>query len=160
MFLGLIVSLFAVLTDQLSKLWILDNISADQVIHLGGYANIIKVWNTGVSFSMLNGHGLLGTICLSVAALLICAFLLYWMKKETQKVKILCLGFIIGGALGNVIDRINHGAVLDFLDFHYDGYHWPAFNLADTYICIGAFILICDELYHEYTKRKEKNENN
>lgn len=160
MFFGIVTALLAIVTDQLSKFWILDNISAKHLISIGQYFNITKVWNTGVSFSLLNGYGIAGTVCLCIVALSVCGFLFYWMKKETARLKIICLGLIIGGALGNVTDRIFHGAVLDFLDFHYKQYHWPAFNLADTYICIGAFILVLNELYYGYKNRKEKHEDN
>jgi signal peptidase II len=78
---------------------------------------------------------------------MVCGFLFYWMLKEVNRLKIVCFGLIIGGALGNVIDRIRFGAVLDFLEFHIATYHWPAFNLADSFICVGACILIALEIF-------------
>ena len=93
---------------------------------------------------------------MSVFALGVVAFLGYWMLKETNKLKITALACIIGGALGNVADRVRFGAVLDFLDFHYKNMHWPAFNLADSFICIGVFILICLEFMDNKKKKTEE----
>jgi signal peptidase II len=70
-----------------------------------------------------------------------------WLYKAETRVTALALGLIIGGALGNVIDRVQFGAVVDFLDFHMMGYHWPAFNVADSGICIGAAMLILESLF-------------
>lgn len=152
MFLGFAVIGLTILTDQLSKYWIYTHLTAGQPIMFGDYFNLVKVWNTGVSFSMFSNYGHLGAIVLSVAALAVCAFLLRWMLKETDKIKIISLGMIIGGAIGNVIDRVRYEAVLDFLDFHYAQYHWPAFNVADTCICTGAMILIYLEIINGQKK--------
>ena len=79
---------------------------------------------------------------LSLVAFTIIAFLINWLRKEPSKMVQVSLGFIIGGALGNVIDRVRLGAVFDFLDFSIGEYHWPAFNVADSFICIGAILVI------------------
>ena len=79
-----------------------------------------------------------------------------WMIKEKNELKIAALALIIGGALGNVIDRVRFGAVLDFLDFHYQNWHWPAFNLADSFICVGVFILIVIEIFENKKKKIEE----
>ena len=149
MFLGCAVIILSVIVDQISKWWINAHIFADEPLMFGDYFSVIKVWNSGVSFSMFSHHGEVGTIALSVLALLVCAFLLHWMWHEKNRLKITALGMIIGGALGNVIDRVHFGAVLDFLDFHLSIHHWPAFNLADTFICIGACILILMEIFND-----------
>ncbi len=149
LFSGIIAIISALLADQLSKYLLMNNLSDGEIIPLGSYFSLVKVWNTGVSFSMFNNHGSIGCVLLCTLSLVICAFLLYWMHKENDRLKIIGLGMIIGGALGNVLDRIRFGAVLDFLDFHYTTYHWPAFNLADTFICIGACLLIVLEIFKE-----------
>lgn len=143
---GGMVIVFAILADQLAKHWIATLSIANAPIVYGDYFNLIQVWNTGVSFSMFNGYGNIGKFVLIGVALTVSAFLFRWMQKETVKVKIMALALIIGGAIGNVIDRIRYGAVMDFLDFHLGEYHWPAFNLADTFICIGALVLILPEI--------------
>ena len=70
----------------------------------------------------------------------------YWLSREKTLLMQVSLGMVIGGAIGNVIDRVRIGAVFDFLNVHFGGYHWPAFNLADSFICIGAVLIICDGL--------------
>lgn len=156
MYLGFAVILLAVAADQASKTWIDYHLMAQQPQAYGEYFNLVKVWNSGVSFSMFSNHGRLGAVVLCAAALIVCVFLLRWMLKEHNKIKIVSLGLIIGGAVGNVIDRVRFEAVLDFLDFHYQNHHWPAFNVADTCICIGAFILIYLEIFGANKKGLEK----
>ena len=141
--------LLVLIVDQLSKWLVAAHLTAGSPIVITEFFSIIKVWNTGVSFSMFSHHGSLGVVVLSLLALAVCAFLLHWMWHETDKIKIVGLGMIIGGAIGNVIDRVRFGAVLDFLDFSVFSYHWPAFNLADTFICIGACILIFLEIFND-----------
>lgn len=146
MILGFITAFLALLADQVSKFIVDTELVIDEPIEVCDYFNLVKVWNTGISFSLFNNYGNIGKISLILFALIVVAFLLRWMYKEDDKLKTFGLSLIIGGALGNVVDRIRAGAVLDFLDFHYDSLHWPAFNLADTFICIGAFLLIWLEI--------------
>ena len=97
-------------------------------------------------------------MALSVLALGIVMLLLNWLRREDNPLIQTALGFIIGGAIGNVIDRIRLGAVFDFLDFHIAGQHWPAFNAADSFICIGAVIIIVHSIFWGSGK-VEKGEN-
>ena len=156
MFLGFVVIAAAFCADQFSKFQIDELLFGAQKIVYNDYFNLVKVWNTGVSFSMFNNMGIWGVVLLSAVSLVVSAFLLYWMYHEKNRLKIAALGLIVGGALGNVADRIYFGAVRDFLDFHYGTYHWPAFNFADTFICIGAFILIFMELFNKNKKGLDK----
>ena len=125
----------------------------------GGYVevlpffNLAKVYNTGVSFGMFNELAS-GKYILATIATIIMFGIIYWLSKEDEKIVCYPLGFVIGGAAGNTIDRLINGAVADFLDFHIANNHWPAFNVADSFITIGAMILIYDELV---LKRKKKN---
>ncbi len=147
MILGLIIATAAFAVDQLSKYCIAKVFAADAAVKsFGAYFNIVEAWNTGVSFSMLNNGGVWGTVLLSIFAICVVLFLLSWLKNEQSKTVQVALGLIIGGALGNVADRIRFGAVYDFLDFHYGTWHWPAFNAADSFICIGAFLIILHSL--------------
>lgn len=155
--LGLCVALLAFVVDQISKYFVRENLlSGRGMIMVNDYFNIVTAWNTGVSFSMFNNHGLWGMIALSLLALIIVGYLLWWMKHENSKLLQVALGMIVGGAIGNVIDRVCIGAVFDFLDFHIGGHHWPAFNAADSFICIGAALIIIDALFHKF-KAKEEN---
>ena len=106
------------------------------------FFNLVTVWNPGISFGMLqdipNGQWIL-----SAVAMLIVAWLFVWLRKVEHHSTALALGLIIGGAIGNIIDRIRFSAVFDYLDFHALGYHWPAFNLSDSFIFIGVALLLC-----------------
>ena len=158
MFLGLSIALAAVLLDQLSKYYMLNEILGQSaVIVISPVFNLVRAWNTGVSFSMFNNYCSLGVILLSGVAIVIVGFLFYWLKNETSRLAQVALGMIIGGAVGNVIDRVRLGAVFDFLDFHIGESHWPAFNLADSFICIGAAILILQSVCHYLKKEEGKN---
>ncbi len=136
--------------DQLSKYYILQFI-----LEKGGrYAvcphfNLVAAFNKGVSFSMLDGGGIWGRVLLILFALCVIIFLLHWMITEKSKFVKISLGLIIGGAMGNVFDRILMGSVFDFLDFYTGVYHWPAFNVADTFICIGATLIIIKTLFNK-----------
>ena len=131
----------------------MNSVLAEQtMIEVTSFFNLVKAWNTGVSFSMFDNWGTIGVIVLSLVAIFIVAYLSWWLKTEKSRVIQVSLGFIIGGALGNVADRILLGAVFDFLDFHVKGQHWPAFNVADSFICIGAAIIIIHSLF---THKKE-----
>lgn len=154
MFLGLSIALAAVLLDQLSKYFMLNEVLGEQiVIEITPFFNWVRAWNTGVSFSMFNDYGSMGTIILSAVAGAIVIALIVWLKNEKNRLAQAALGMIIGGAVGNVIDRVRLGAVFDFLDFHIAGTHWPAFNLADSFICVGAVILIVQSIF---TKKEGK----
>lgn len=156
LFLGVAAIIFAFGADQLSKNLLAAYVADGEAFSFGRFFNLVKVWNTGVSFSMFNNHGNVGRVLLSVFSLAVCAFLLHWMLKESNRLKIVALGLVIGGALGNVVDRVRFGAVLDFLDFHIAEYHWPAFNLADTFICVGACLLILLEIFKAKTEKTEE----
>ena len=150
MFFGIVTIILTLLADQASKFIVDTKLVIDEPIEVCDFFNLVKVWNTGISFSLFNDYGDVGKIALVIFALAVVIFLLRWMYYENNRLKIFGLALIIGGALGNVVDRLRAGAVLDFLDFHYRTMHWPAFNLADSFICIGAFLLI----FLEITKRE------
>lgn len=155
MYLGLIAALAVIIIDQVSKYVVLNYILTEYTaLVLTPFFAIVRAWNTGVSFSMFNNWGINGVYILSGMALLIVAALLGWLKTEKSRLMQVALGFIIGGALGNVLDRLRLGAVFDFLDFSVYEHHWPAFNAADSFICIGAALIIIHGLF--FTK-KQKN---
>lgn len=113
-------------------------------IQVTGFFNLVKVWNPGVSFGLLQGlpHG---QIIITIIAIIIMIILTIWLIRSHSILLSSALSLIIGGALGNTIDRIINGAVADFLDFYIANYHWPAFNLADSAITIGVGLLLLDE---------------
>lgn len=148
MILGLFTAFLVVVFDQLSKIFVFEYLmGGNSAKEITSFFNLVAAWNTGVSFSMFNNLGGSGVYILSSFSLGVVGFLLYWLYKEKSVYMRVSLGFVIGGALGNVIDRIRLGAVFDFLDVHVGQYHWPAFNVADSFICIGAMLIVCEGLF-------------
>jgi len=134
--------------DQITKVLILGLFSGSpRAIEVLPFFNLVLAWNKGVSFGMFDGLGDWGPWILVGLALVISVVLARWMMKAESRLNVMSLGLIIGGAVGNVIDRVRFGAVVDFLDVHVSGYHWPAFNVADSAITVGAAILILDSLF-------------
>jgi len=128
--------------DQLSKQWALKNIFYDQtIIEINKYLNFIPVWNKGISFGMLSDLMNINFFMV-IVTITISLFLVLWFLRTTNKNLSISLAFIVSGAIGNLIDRLNYKAVVDFIDIHIGNLHWPTFNLADSYITIGAFIYI------------------
>lgn len=148
MFIGLMTALVAFVLDQASKMLVFSFLANSRpVFELTPFFNLVMAWNTGVSFSMFDNLGGAGVYVLSAFSLIVVGFLLYWLRDEKSLLIQMALGMIIGGAIGNVADRVRMGAVFDFLDIHAFGYHWPAFNLADSFICIGAALVIGNGLF-------------
>ncbi len=145
---GLLAAATVFVLDQITKWVILDVVELPVLrsIEVTSFFNLTMVWNYGVSFGMLAHPGTEVPYFLITATLVIVVALVVWLRKVTDRYVALGLGFIIGGALGNIIDRIRFGAVADFLDVHAYGYHWPAFNVADSAIFIGVIILLWDGL--------------
>ena len=147
---GLGLALIILLADQLSKWWILTQVMAPpRAIEVTPFFNLVLAWNRGVSFGLFNDQGPAAPWILSGVALAVVAALVWWLMSVHRKLPVAALGLVIGGAIGNVIDRLRFGAVSDFLDFHVAGYHWPAFNLADSAITVGVALLIFDGLFVE-----------
>ncbi len=115
--------------------------------------DLTMVWNEGVSFGMLQNAGIWP---LTLLALVISAFLTHWLMKSTSKFEAVSLGLIVGGAIGNVIDRLRFGAVADFFDVYVGTYHWPAFNIADAAISIGVVLLLIHGLFLDKKGKEEK----
>ncbi len=120
------------------------------------FFNIVKVWNFGVSFGMFNDLEYSKEIFVVLVSL-ISIGLAIWLYKIEDKILIAAITLILGGALGNLIDRIINSAVADFLDFHAFGYHWPAFNLADIAVFCGVALFLIDDLILKTKKNNEKS---
>ncbi len=118
------------------------------------FFNIVMAWNTGVSFSLFSDAGGIMPYILIAVALAITGLFIFWLKNADTKWHSLAYALVIGGALGNVIDRARFGAVIDFLDFHIAGHHWPAFNVADMAVVCGVILLIIVSLAFDL-KHKE-----
>jgi len=135
------------IADQVTKYVVSRTFALYESVEVTPFFNLVLVHNRGAAFSFLSDAGGWQRgffICIALVASVWIAWLI--RKHATQSVFCLALALILGGALGNVIDRILFGAVVDFLDFHAYGYHWPAFNVADAAISCGAALLIWDAL--------------
>lgn len=155
MLLGLVVAGLIIVCDQISKYYILHHfLGLNSYIQFGDYFNVVRAWNTGVSFSMFNNYGNVGAYVLSGIAIAVVLILFNWLRTEKSKLVQVALGMIMGGAIGNVIDRLRLGAVFDFLDFHIGENHWPAFNVADSFICIGAGLVILSAIILKFAKKE------
>jgi len=113
------------------------------------FFNLVMVWNQGVSFGLFNEDTDYGPLMLVVLALVISVGFGVWLFRSNSVLQMAGLSMVIGGAIGNVIDRLRFGAVMDFLDVHAFGYHWPAFNIADSAIVIGVFVLMTHALFFD-----------
>jgi signal peptidase II len=132
--------------DQVTKAAILRHLPTSGWVEVTPFMNLVLVWNPGISFGLLGG-ALAGSPWPLVAlTLAIAALLVAWLARERRTLPRLAIWAILAGALGNLIDRVRYGAVVDFLDLHVAGYHWPAFNVADSAIVVGACALVLDGL--------------
>lgn len=147
--------IFLIIVDLAGKEYIKSVLAPMPVTQtVTSFFNLTTVWNYGVSFGLFSNHPLVGKYLILALSLGIVGFLLHWLYKETSQFTRWALITVVGGALGNIIDRIVHGAVFDFLDFHLYGYHWPAFNFADCFISIGVALLLWDAVFrHQKVKR-------
>ena len=145
--LGLSISTLVILLDQASKFWVVNHLMAPpRIIEITPFFNVVMVWNRGASFGLFSSQSIWTQAILGGLAVAISVVLVIWLAKAQNKWLAVSLGLVIGGALGNAIDRATYYAVADFLDFHAAGYHWPSFNLADIAITVGVILLLLDSL--------------
>ncbi len=149
--LALGLAVIVVALDQASKWVILSQVMVPpRVVEVTGFFNLVLTYNTGVSFGLFGGAGAAWKPwALGGLAVVVSAGLLYWLARQPERLLGLAVGFVVGGALGNALDRAHQPGVVDFLDFHLAGWHWPAFNLADGSIFLGVAILVFDGLFRE-----------
>ena len=146
---GIWTAVLLALIDQTSKTIILTFVmKPPRIIEITEFFNLVLVWNRGVSFGMLQSSSVWGPILLGAVTLIIIVLLFFWLREANTKLYAIALGLIIGGALGNLTDRVIYQAVVDFIDIHFFGYHWPAFNVADSAISIGAIYIIYESLFN------------
>ncbi len=158
---GLVFATLLLVADQVTKYLILDVVMLPErrnipLLELGPVGlDLTMVWNRGVTFGLFSGEGAWNHLILAALALVVAGFLLRWLAKSETRLVTYALGAVIGGAIGNVIDRIRFGAVVDFVDVHAWGWHWYVFNVADAAIVCGVLALVADALIRPETKRKE-----
>ena len=146
---GLLLSAFALISDQITKFYALKYLSHGEIINVAPFFDLLLAWNKGVSFGMFNSGAQLTLIILSSVAVAVTIFLSVWMYRSKDIFLTLALGGIIGGALGNLIDRLRYGAVVDFLEVYWKTHHFPTFNIADSFICVGVAVILLMNLKKE-----------
>ncbi|MDP5241420.1 signal peptidase II [Uliginosibacterium sp. 31-16] len=144
--------------DQWSKLAVLARFAEYESLPVTEFFNLVLVYNPGAAFSFLADHAGWQRWFFVILAVLICSWLLRltWQHRA-EALQPAAFSLIVGGAIGNVIDRLVHERVVDFLDFHLAGSHWPAFNLADSAICLGVGLMILAQ-WQESRREKHNNE--
>jgi len=152
---GLATAAAVIAADQLSKFWLIGWLAGQGGrVELTPFFNLVMVWNRGISFGLFQG-GETGRWLLSALAVAISVALLVWLARVRRRLLAYGIGAVLGGAIGNVIDRVSpRGAVADFFDLHLMGYHWPAFNIADAAITTGVALILLDALREEREHRR------
>lgn len=140
---GVLVALVVLVVDQLTKAWMMVRLLDPRVqIPVTDFFTLTPVWNHGVSFGLLRAGAQVQVFLLIALTGAIAMVVAWWLVRAQHLRPALAYGAIIGGAIGNLIDRVRFGAVFDFLDFHVRGHHWPAFNVADSCIVLGVAVLV------------------
>ncbi|RKZ77494.1 MAG: signal peptidase II [Candidatus Parabeggiatoa sp. nov. 1] len=141
-------SLFVIVLDQLSKIWASATLELQQPVAVLAFFDLTLLHNYGAAFGFLGTADGWQRWFLSALAVVICGVIVIWLGRiKRQQWWLACaLALVLGGALGNVLDRVMYGYVVDFIDIYYQQWHWPAFNIADSAISIGAVMLIIDAL--------------
>jgi len=153
---GLGLSALIIVLDQLSKYWVLNILKLrDQPlghIELSNIFDLTFVWNTGVSFGLFRADSMIGRLLLSAFALMVMAVMVVWLWRAERRLIAASLGLIIGGAAGNLIDRLRFGKVVDFLDFSDIHFIW-VFNVADSAITIGVLLMLADAFWVDQAQK-------
>ena len=140
-------SALVIVLDQLSKAWITSRFAFGETLYVAGVFDLVLAHNTGAAFSFLSDAGGMQRWLFSGIAIVASVWIVWLLRRHgAQTLFALALSLILGGALGNLIDRIAYGYVVDFLHFHWNEHYFPAFNIADSAITCGAFLLILDSL--------------
>ncbi len=152
---GLTIAALICIADQASKIWMVERVFrpdgvtetpffTPRLIEVLPFFNLRLAWNPGISFSMFSSGEPLTVALLVTMQLCIVGLMLWWLRQADTRWMKVGIGFIVGGALGNIIDRLHYGMVVDFLDFFAAGYHFPTFNVADSAITIGVGFWLLD----------------
>ena len=145
-----LISLIVFLLDFISKFWVMKALVPHEPVPVFPCFNLYLTFNRGVSFSMFSANSDMGVWALIGLTGAISALIIYFIQKEKEVLARVGLALVLGGAVGNLLDRLRFGAVVDFLDFYWNQYHWPAFNIADSAICIGAGLIL-----YQYVRSKK-----
>ena len=133
--------IFTLFLDQVSKRIVVENIEIlANSFEISKFLNLVYVENRGVSFGMFSEHD--KSFYFGILSMLVSAYIIYLLVKSNNLIESLGLSLILGGAIGNGVDRLYYGYVIDFIDLHFKNLHWPAFNFADAFITVGAIVFV------------------
>jgi signal peptidase II len=146
---GLVIALIVLASDQASKLWLLFGTDIRQTWPwaLAPFLDFTVVWNRGISYGLFQQETELGRWLLASFKIGAAVFLTFWLRKSDSRAEAIGIGLIIGGAIGNAVDRIWHGAVFDFVHLHWGTFSWYVFNVADAAIVMGVVFLLWGQLF-------------
>jgi signal peptidase II len=152
--LGLTVAGLVIIADQAQKAWMLYvyDIGAKGVVTVTPFLDLVLLWNPGISYGLLPQDSAIGRLGLILFAVVASLALIVWLARVTSRLTACAIGLIIGGAVGNAIDRIAYGAVADFFAFHAFGFEWYVFNIADVAIVAGVIGLLYDSIFRGHKK--------
>jgi signal peptidase II len=152
--LGLSLAVLTALADQAHKWWMLEvyEIEAKGSVAVTPFLDLVMVWNKGISYGLFQQGSAVGQILLTGFALAAVIGLTWWLARMTSAIGAAGAGLVMGGAVGNAIDRMAHGAVADFFSFHAWGFYWYVFNIADAAIVAGVAGLLYDSLFKSHKK--------
>lgn len=143
---GFLLGGMVLLFDQLTKFLVFLLGKQEEIITINPFLNIVLVFNKGISFGLFQMESYLGRVILLVTIVFITLWLFFTLLRSRIGLESIALGLILGGAVGNILDRFIYGFVIDFVDLHWFSYHWPAFNIADSAIVCGAILLFLSSL--------------
>ena len=155
---GGLAALVVLLADQGSKYWILHVLGLRELgqVVLLPFLNLTMVWNQGVTFGLLNGLGSWGHYALAGLAMLVVVGLMIWLRRAETVWASVAIGAIAGGAVGNILDRLRYGAVVDFLHFHIGDWSWYVFNVSDAAIVCGVVALVLESQFARRPKQPQR----
>lgn len=153
---GIGLATFIIAIDQVSKWLVLSHLMVPpQTFPITSFFNIVLAWNRGISFGLFSNSNPYGPWILAAIATGFIVVIILWIWQAETKIMALAFGAVLGGAIGNLSDRIRFGAVTDFLDFHAFGYHWYTFNIADTAIVVGVALILLEYLREIWSENKK-----
>ena len=155
---GLILAAVVFLVDRLSKWWFMDvfELAKKGVVEILPFFNVVMVWNRGVSFSLFSAETDTGRWFLVAMTVVIVVVLLFWLRSVQARLTMVAIGLVIGGAIGNIYDRVIYGAVADFFQFHLGDWSFAVFNVADCFISLGAVLLVWEAVFGSNTEEKKQ----
>ena len=154
-FLNLFIIIFVFIFDQISKSYVINHLDLNnKEIYLTSFLNLQLIWNKGIAFGLLSSDNNFFYNLITFVIFILIIILLFLIKKEEQYPYFYSM--IVGGALGNFIDRARYSSVPDFIDFHISNFHWFVFNIADIFVSLGVFCLIIAEIFFNKNKSNEK----